>query len=155
MYGKSASVKTEASEAYVYIPTEVNLELKTWMETHPGESRDWLFQTTHGRPGFLNPNNYRERILQPAAIRAGVGVTDTGKRDEAGKPILKTDVDFRALRRTCATLFGDRAKDPKSTQSQSRTQTRRSPLSTIRNQSLRAYRQQANSWRRISPLACR
>jgi integrase len=49
-----------------------------------------------------------------------VGVSDTGKKDEKGKAILKTDVDFRALRRTCATLFGDRAKDPKSTQAQLR-----------------------------------
>jgi integrase len=48
------------------------------------------------------------------------GVTDSGRKDKNGKPILKTDVDFRALRRTCATLFGDRAKDPKSTQAQLR-----------------------------------
>jgi hypothetical protein len=47
-------------------------------------------------------------------------VIDTGKKDNDGKPILKTGVDFRALRRTCATLFGDRAKDPKSTQAQLR-----------------------------------
>jgi len=118
--GKPASVKTEASAAFVYIPAEVGVELRNWMEEHPGEPSDWLFETTHGRPGFLNANNYRERILQPAAIRAGVGVTDSGRHDNAGKPILKTDVDFRALRRTCATHFGARAKDPKSTQAQLR-----------------------------------
>jgi integrase len=117
--GKSASVKTEASAAYVYIPHEVRVELDGWL-SRPGSARDWLFQTTHGRPGHLNPNNYRERILQPAAIRAGVGLIDTGKKDRRGKPVFKTDVDFRALRRTCATLFGDRAKDPKSTQAQLR-----------------------------------
>lgn len=118
--GKIADVKTEASGAFVYIPAEVGVELSTWMESHPGQPGDWLFQTAHGRPGFLNPNNYRERILQPAAIRAKVGVIDTGKLDDKGKPVLKTDVDFRCLRRTTATLFGARAKDPKSTQTQLR-----------------------------------
>ena len=47
-------------------------------------------------------------------------MSDTGRKDANGRPILKTDVDFRCLRRTCATLFGDRAKDPKSTQTQLR-----------------------------------
>ena len=68
----------------------------------------------------MNQNNFRERILQPAAIRAKVGVFETGKKDKTGKPILQTDVDFRCLRRTCATLFGSVAKDPKSTQAQLR-----------------------------------
>ncbi|MGH9632727.1 MAG: hypothetical protein ACRD7E_30855 [Bryobacteraceae bacterium] len=104
----------------MYIPPDLEVELTTWLESSEGTPSEWLFQTEHGRRGFLNANNYRNRILQPAAIRAGVGVIDTGKKDQDGKPILKTDVDFRALRRTCATLFGDRAKDPKSTQAQLR-----------------------------------
>ena len=48
---------------------------------------------------------------------------DTGECDENGEPILKTDVDFRCLRRTCATLFGSASGgggDAKSTQSQMR-----------------------------------
>jgi integrase len=81
---------------------------------------DWLFHTTHGRPGFLNPNDYRNRILQTAAIRANVEVIDSGKRDEKGTVIVKTDVNFPSLRRTCATLFGDRGEDSKSTQAQLR-----------------------------------
>src|SRR5262249_20615969 len=118
--GQSAPTKTEASDDYVYIPPDLQVELNGWLECSEGAPQDWLFQTAHGRPGFLNANNYRKRILQPAAIRAGVGVVDTGKKDKKGKAILKTDVDFRALRRTCGTLFGDRAKDPKSTQAQLR-----------------------------------
>jgi len=58
-----------------------------------------LFQTTHGRPGFLNQNNYRNRVLKPAAIRAGVGVIDTGKLDKSGKPVLKEHADPNAARR--------------------------------------------------------
>lgn len=118
--GQIAPTKTTASDAFVYIPAEVGMELRAWIEAHPGEEQDWLFQPMHGRKGFLNSNNYRERVLQPAAIKAGLGVTDTGKTDANGEPILKTDVDIRCLRRTCATLFGDRAKDPKSTQAQLR-----------------------------------
>jgi integrase len=120
VYGKTDVVKTEASDAFVYIPPDLAVELMGWLECSEGASTDWLFQTEHGRRGFLNANNYRNRILQPAGIRAGVGVFETGKKDRKGKPILKTDVDFQALRRTCATLFGDRAKDPKSTQAQLR-----------------------------------
>ena len=118
--GKISAVKTEASEAYEYMPPEVSIELSNWVLRRPGQPRDWLFQTTHGRPGFLNPNNYRERILKPAAVRAGIGLSGSGECDADGKQIVKTDVDFRRLRRTCATLFGDRAKDPKSTQAQLR-----------------------------------
>jgi len=47
-------------------------------------------------------------------------VIATGRKDAKGRPILKTDVDFCCLRRTCATVFGDLAKDPKSTQTQLR-----------------------------------
>jgi integrase len=118
--GKSAAVKTNESYAFLYMPPEVALELSLWMQSNPGAPRDWIFQTTHGRPGYLNANNFRKRVLQPAAIRAGIGVRDSGKKDAKGKPILKTDVDFRALRRTCAMLFGARAKDPKLTQTQLR-----------------------------------
>jgi integrase len=118
--GQSAPTKTEASDGYVYIPPDLAVELKHRLECSSGEPTEWLFQTEHGRHGFLNANNYRNRILKPAAIRAGVGLIETGKKDAKGKLILKTDVDFRALRRSCATLFGDRAKDPKSTQAQLR-----------------------------------
>lgn len=118
--GQSAPTKTEASDDYVYIPPDLAVELKEWGERSRGKPTDWLFQTEHGRRGFLNANNYRNRILKPAAIRAGVGLIETGKKDAKGKPIWKTDVDFRALRRTCGTLFGDRAKDPRSTQAQLR-----------------------------------
>ena len=95
-------------------------ELEAYLNDNPGELNDWLFQTTHGRRGHLNQNNYRRRVLQPAAIKAGIGIKETGRRDRTGKPVLSTDVDFRALRRTCATLFGAKAKDPKSVQAQLR-----------------------------------
>jgi len=119
--GQPGPVKTAASAAFVYIPPDLAVELQYWLERSDGEPKDYLFGPGRGRPAnFLNANNYRKRVLQPAAIRAKVGLIDTGKQDENGKPLFKTDVDFRVLRRTCATLFGDVAKDPKSTQAQLR-----------------------------------
>jgi hypothetical protein len=92
-----------------------------------------MFQTTHGRPGFPNSNNYRKRILQSAAIRASVGVTGTGTRDRKGKPIFKTDVDFRCLRRIWATLFGIGRKTQRVPKPNSGTPTQPLPSSIIRN----------------------
>jgi integrase len=120
VFGEIAPTKTKASDAFVYLPAEINIELTAWMEANPGDSTDWLFQTAHGRKGFLNANNFRNRVLKPAAIKAGLGVSDTGKVDAEGEPILRTDVDLRCLRRTCGTWFGDVAKDPKSVQTQLR-----------------------------------
>jgi integrase len=119
--GQPGPVKTAASAAFVYVPPDLSTELQHWLECSDGAPTDYLFRPSQGRPArFLNANNYRERVLQPAAIRAKVGLIDSGKKDEDGNAVLKTEVDFRVLRRTCATLFGDVAKDPKSTQAQLR-----------------------------------
>ncbi len=102
----------------MFLPPSLRAELSHWIESSKLSPRDWLFQTEHGRPGFLNANNYVKRTLKPAAVKAGIGLTTV--KDKNGEPVVKTNVDFRVLRRTCATLFGDRAKDPKSTQAQLR-----------------------------------
>jgi len=41
--GQSAAVKTPASNGFVYIPAEVNVELTNWLHCHPGQPTDWLF----------------------------------------------------------------------------------------------------------------
>ncbi|HKE29581.1 MAG TPA: hypothetical protein VKB88_44835, partial [Bryobacteraceae bacterium] len=113
---------TKASDAFVYLPPDLALELKVFVQAEPGEPLDFLFHPHKSRTGNLerplNSNNYRERVLQPAAIRAGVGLYQ--RKNKKGETLAATDVDFRALRRTCATLFGDISKDPKSTQRQLR-----------------------------------
>jgi hypothetical protein len=53
-------------------------------------------------------------VLKPAAVRAGVSLFQTA----AGKPT--SAANFQSLRRTSSTLFGARAKDPKSTQAHMR-----------------------------------
>lgn len=57
-------------------------------------------------------------MLKPAAVRARIGVfTRTTCK---GAQIESTDVNFQVLRRTCGTLFGAKAKDPRDTQAQLR-----------------------------------
>jgi len=53
-------------------------------------------------------------VLKPAALLAGVSLC-TGKKGAA-----TSAVNFQSLRRTSSTLFGARAKDPKSTQTHMR-----------------------------------
>jgi hypothetical protein len=57
-------------------------------------------------------------VLKPAAVRAGVGVFN--RQSGKGAVVESTDVNFQVLRRTCATLFGAKAKDPRDTQAQLR-----------------------------------
>lgn len=116
--GRPAPVKTKASEAPVCLPPQLASDIRAWIDCSLGEPHDWLFSADRGRP--IDAHNYLARVLKPAAVRAGVGVKDTGKRDKDGEPILSSDVNFQALRRTCATLFGSFAKDPRLTQAQLR-----------------------------------
>ena len=90
--------KTDASEAPVYLPGDLSKELQAWISPETGP---WLF--TGPRGGMLDHQNYGNRVLRPAAKLAGVD-----------------GVNFQVLRRTCATLFGDRARDPRLTQAQLR-----------------------------------
>jgi len=114
--GQSAPVKTEASDASVYIPPDLQAEFAAWLECLPPDPQTWLFTSPRGCVWRLQ--NYLNRVLKPAAIRAGVGVYK--RRNKKGGEVTSTDVNFQVLRRTCATLFGAKAKDPRDTQAQLR-----------------------------------
>lgn len=114
--GASSVVKTEASAASVYIPPDLRAEIQNWIQQNSLDSRDWLFPSPKGRPWGLQ--NYLNRVLKPAAIRARVGLFT--RRTRTGKEVESTDVNFQVLRRTCGTLFGAKAKDPRDTQAQLR-----------------------------------
>ena len=49
--GASATVKTEASEATVYIPPDLQMELRCWLEGLNADPRAWLFPSPKGLPG--------------------------------------------------------------------------------------------------------
>jgi integrase len=121
--GETKEPKTLASAGVMYIPPNLEFELVQYAETIDGGPDAWLFPSTRKqRP--MGPPNFLRRVLKPAAIRAKIALLP----DEAGEP--GTAVNFQSLRRTAATLFGAKAKDPKSTQAHMR---HADPLVTLRH----------------------
>jgi len=104
--GQIKETKTEESAVNVYVPPDLMKELRTWMESTAGNDEDWLFPASRrrGSAGLspISQNNYRNRVLKPAAENAGI-----------------SDLDLLTLRRTCATHFGQKA-NTKDTQAQMR-----------------------------------
>jgi integrase len=91
------------------------VELRAWMRSFSGNDEDWLFPASRRREtAGLSPigqNNYRNRVLKPAAKKAGI-----------------SGLDLLTLRRTCATHFGQKA-NTKDTQVQMR---HAAPLTTLK-----------------------
>lgn len=84
-HGRMEAPKTASSIAAVAVPAEIMKEISLWRaEKKPASSRDMMFPSKEGTPIF--GENWRKRILYPAAKRAGVRAT------------------FQIIRRTLATL---------------------------------------------------
>ena len=96
--GKVAPTKSRASDAFVYVPPDLARELGVWLAATPGDSDQWIFPASRGGAP-IDHHNYLSRVLKPIAQRAQV-----------------PGVNFQSLRRTSGTLFGDKARDPKATQ---------------------------------------
>jgi integrase len=111
--GEAKETKTTASAATMYLTPDLQRELEHYLGTLSDDPGGWLFPSNRkGVPA--RPGNFLNRVLKPAAVRAGLEVLNTGK----GEPT--SAVNFQSLRRTSSTLFGARAKDPKSTQAHMR-----------------------------------
>jgi integrase len=111
--GAAKDTKTAASAATMYLTPDLQTELEHYLCTLPDDPSGWLFPSSRqGVP--TRPGNFLNRVLKPAAVRAGLAVFKT----EKGEPT--SAVNFQSLRRTSSTLFGARAKDPKSTQAHMR-----------------------------------
>lgn len=92
---------------------ELRLELQHYLSTLPDDLNGWLFPSTRkGVP--TRPGNFLNRVLKPAAMRAGISVRELGMNRQTSA------LNFQSLRRTSSTVFGARAKDPKSTQAHMR-----------------------------------
>jgi integrase len=104
--GQIKETKTAESAVNVYVPPDLMAELTAWVNSTSGESDDWVFPASRRRESAtLHPtsqNNYRNRVLKPAAKKAGI-----------------SGLDLLTLRRTCATHFGQKA-NTKDTQAQMR-----------------------------------
>ena len=113
--GQIKETKTKESAVNVYVPPALMVELRAWMGSTGGQDGDWLFPASRRREAAgLSPmgqNNYRNRVLKPAAKRAGI-----------------SGLDLLTLRRTCATHFGQKA-NTKDTQVQMR---HADPLTTLK-----------------------
>jgi integrase len=111
--GQAKDTKTVASAAPMYLTPDLELEVRHYLRTLPEEPDGWLFPSTRkGVP--TRPGNFLNRVLKPAAVRAGLAVRDLSKGKQTSA------VNFQSLRRTAATLFGAKAKDPRSTQAHMR-----------------------------------
>lgn len=111
--GEAKQTKTLASEAVMYLTPDLEVELQHYLASLPGDPDGWVFPSSRkGVP--TRPGNFLNRVMKPAATLAGVAlrVSSTGKPTSA--------LNFQSLRRTSSTLFGARAKDPKSTQTHMR-----------------------------------
>ena len=68
---KKLSVKTKASRAKVMVPDELQKDLADWIKFTNISPDAWLFESKRRTP--INSKNWLDRILKPAAQRAGVG----------------------------------------------------------------------------------
>lgn len=99
--------------AVMYVPPDLALELKHYLEHIDKDPLAWLFPSSR-KAAPMRPGNFLNRVLKPAATRAGIAIRKNAKGKDT------TALNFQSLRRTSSTLFGDKAKDPKSTQAHMR-----------------------------------
>lgn len=104
--GRSKGPKTLTSADVMYLPPDLALELSHYLETLETAPDAWLFPSIRKHTP-MRPANFLRRVLKPAAIRANIATTTDAKGEKT------TALNFQSLRRTAATLFGARAKDPK------------------------------------------
>ena len=85
--GIEVETKTECSNAAVWLPASIDIELEWWRSTSQDtRSEAFMFPSRKGTP--INTNNFLGRVLREAGKKAGVeGVT------------------HQALRRTCSTYM--------------------------------------------------
>lgn len=113
MNGRTKQPKTLSSASSVFVPPELATELRHPRETIDPSPTAWLFPSSH-KDAPIRPANFLRRALKRAAIRAGIAVTKDAKGKET------TALNFQSVRCTSSTLFGRKAKDPKSTQAHMR-----------------------------------
>jgi hypothetical protein len=98
--GRVKGTKTEESAAVMYLPPDLELEVKHHLEALSDESpRAWLFPASR-KEAAIRPGNFLKRVLKPATIRAKIALS----KNATGKEV--TGCNFQSLRRTSATLFG-------------------------------------------------
>ena len=111
--GRTKEPKTLASALSVFVPPDLATELRHYLESIDPSPTAWLFPSTR-KDVPIRSASFLKRVLKPAAIRASIAV----RKDAKGNETMA--LNFQSRRRTSSTLFGARAKDPKSTQAHMR-----------------------------------
>ena len=95
--------KTEGSDAFIPMPTNVQHEMDMWRQLRTSPSPTSLvFPTANGTP--TSPHNFERDVIVPAAIRAGIMMKPPKDRKKGDpKRDKATAVNFQAFRRTFAT----------------------------------------------------
>jgi len=93
------SPKTDASDAYVWLPQSLAMELDFWMEGMTDQRPTaFLFASRSGTP--MSANNFLKRVLHKAGDRARTAIEAQGNPVPEGFLMKLT---HQALRRSCAT----------------------------------------------------
>ena len=94
--GRIEKIDAEGTALRVYVPPDLLSHLANWMQSTGGQEGDWLFPASRSRGSpELRPTGqhyFRNRVLKRTAEKVRV-----------------PDVDFLALRRTCAGFFAHKA----------------------------------------------
>jgi integrase len=76
--GETKDTKTIESAGMMYLTPDLELELKHYLDTLPEHPDGWLFPSARkGVP--IRPGNFLNRVLKPAAVKAGLSVFQTAK----------------------------------------------------------------------------
>ena len=93
--------KTDASDAYVWLPQSLAMELDFWIEGMSDQRPEaFLFASKSSRDTPMSANNFLKRVLQTAGERARKAMEALG--EEVPEGFLKK-LTHQALRRSCAT----------------------------------------------------
>jgi integrase len=91
--------KTEASDAYVWLPRSLAIELDFWMEGMSDvRPSAFLFASDSGTP--MSANNFLKRVLHKAGEKARTALAAEGNQVPDG---FLEKLTHQALRRSCAT----------------------------------------------------
>ncbi len=94
-------LKTDASDAYVWLPQSLALELDFWIEGMTDQRPEaFLFASRSGRNTPISANNFLKRVLQRAGERARAQMEAQGREPPQG---FLRKLTHQALRRSCAT----------------------------------------------------
>lgn len=103
---KIGAPKTDESIDTVPIPAGLEQELRMWIEAQCLGQDMFIFPSQRGTP--MDPKNYLRRTLRALIAKPGAAFNE--QKGDWDREDLLFDLDYRAMRRTCATYFRQNLK---------------------------------------------